>query len=150
MVSPSNLILLQNNWTAHCWLFNPLSKKFIQMKKSSLSPKWSGIGCCHSWLISQFSSERIMSSKSKIWSWKPLETQRILDQLQLHWFFENHWIITKGRNALLFLRETFLESWKLQFPRERVTKLYWSISAGSSLRLSELKQQKTIEILFWR
>ena len=41
------LILFRNIWTAHCWLFNPLCKKYSSLKKLSLRPTSSGTYCCH-------------------------------------------------------------------------------------------------------
>ena len=54
-------------------------------------------------------------------------------------FLQKHWIVSKTKNALLFVGEFFLEISKIQFPRERVTNLAWSVSEGSWLGFSELK-----------
>ena len=51
------------------------------------------------------------------------------------------------KNSLLSVGEKFLEISKIQFPGERVNKKYSSVTAGSLLGLSELKQQKTVEVL---
>ena len=75
-------------------------KKYISMKNFSLSSKWSRTGCCQFWLPSHFLSERLMSSKSKKWSWMVLETQCVLNQMEQYCIFKNHWIIIEGKNAL--------------------------------------------------
>ena len=68
-------------------------------------------------IFSLILSEGNKTSKSKSWSWIPLETQCIFD--------EHYWknrIISKTKNALLFVRENFLKISKIQSPRERVNK----------------------------
>ena len=51
-------------------------------------------------------SEGKMLSKSRSWSWIPLETQCIFDE---HYgFLEKHWNISKRRNVLLPVRGNFL------------------------------------------
>ena len=49
---------------------------------------------------------------------------------------------------MLFLGVNFLEISEIQFPGERVNKEYSSVSAGSLLGLSEIKQQRTVGVLF--
>ena len=66
-----------------------------------------------------------MSSKTEVWAWIPLESTG-----HFRWYVtllncENHWIISKGTNALLFINGIFRKISTVQILRQKETKKYW-------------------------
>ena len=123
--NPSKLILFQKNLDCSLLAFQGvIQKKTFQWKILHYHQNDRELAVVTFWFLSQFSSERIMSSKSKIWSWMPLEKQCILYQIEHCWNFENLWIIRKEkeRGKMLLIVQKFLQSSKIQFPRAGVTK----------------------------
>ena len=140
-------ICCKKSWTVPCWLFKPLSKKQLAEKVFTTIKNDRELAVVTFSVFSLILSEGNITSKSRSWSWIPIETQCVFDEH--YWFFSKKLrIIIKTKNALLFVGEYFLKLSKIQFPRERLNKEYWSAAAGSLLGLSGLKQQKTVGVLF--
>ena len=120
MVNPSNLILFQKSWNVPCWLFKPLNKKAARWKSHHYHQNDRELAIVTFLVFSLIPSEGEITSKSRSWSWIALELQCIFDG---HYcFFYKNILISKTKNALLFVGEKFLNFSKNRFPRERLNK----------------------------
>ena len=73
-------ICSKKSWTVPCWLFKPLSKKTARWKSLHYHQEGRELAVVTFSVFSLMLSEGNITSKSRSWSWIPLETQCVFDE----------------------------------------------------------------------